>query len=381
MQRLFLSGLIVWLIIFSGTVLSDSAAIYNPNTRSLHIPKIAVDTHYYDVDFQQGEGLNFSLTAIVPSASNASSGISTYNSVTRTVNMPIVMIGAESYTVDMQQDQALNFAVINTKLITAYFTPIDVFELTWNHSGGSRFNAITVTENSAFINGGKGCGYGYQLSRAEMEQNIHQAGGSVDTSNFTEWCGSLAGQTACIKAFDRLLVAVEPWSPQRRITTLYMTDLLPDHWTEIEFDNLAFNAFGPAGPATNVSAVSRDASVGEGANCDMSAQATQAKEAINDVWVGYKAIYSPSTMTGSTSPATLSCVSQVCTINTLSGSTSVDLSNFDSSKLLWAAAPRASKMAGAAMTGDGQLLSMYVCNAPLDKTTAFDNCSFFTFKH
>jgi hypothetical protein len=379
-KRLFLSGWVAWLIVFSGKVLSDSEATYNPSTRSLHVPKISVDAHYYDVDFQQGEGLNFLLTAIAPSASSASSGISTYNSVIRAVNMPIVMIGGDSYMVDMQQGQELDFTVTNTKLINAYFNPIDVFELAWHHSGGSRFNSITVTENSPFINGSKGCGYGYQRSRAETEQNVLQSGGSVVVSNFTEWCGSLAGQTACIKAFDRLLVSVEPWSPQQTITTLYMTDLLPDHWTEIEFDNLAFNAFGAARPETNVSAVSRDTSVGEGANCDISAQPTQSNEAINGVWVGYKATYSPSTMTGSTSPATLSCVSQVCTINALSGATSVNLSIFDSTKLAWAADSGAPKMAGAAITGDGQLLSMYICNVPLDKATAFDNCSFFTFK-
>jgi len=386
-KSLFLAGSIAGLAAFSGIAQSDNEATYSPNTRSLHIPKVAADGYFYDVNFQQGDGLNFLMTSIIPSASSASANIATYNSAKRSLSIPMVMIGNDVYSANMQQGQGLNFSVTSTLLVNSYFEPIDVFALNNHLTGGNRSTSVS-TSTGEFGGGGQGCGYSYPQSRAETEQKLQQSGGSVTLSTLTEWCGSAAGETVCIKGFGKLLVVTEPWSSERRITTLYMTELVANHWTEVEFDNLAFNPFGKDKPSTKISAVNSDVSVPEGAECNYSSLPAQSKEFINGQWVGYKATYSLSTMVGSTSAATASCSNQVCTVNSSSDVTSVKLSNFNlfsrsgvsSSGGAWATASGAPKLAGATMTGDRQLLSMFVCNTPLDEAKTFDNCSFFTFK-
>lgn len=377
MIKKLLAELIIWLFLFNGIVRAENEAIYNLNTRILHIPKVAVDANYYAADFQQGEGLSFLLTSVVPSVSSSSSNIATYNSVTHSLIIPTVIVGSDNYTVNMQQGEGFNFAVTNTILVDSYFKPIDVFDLNSHRAGGNR--SVDSTISNITKGSGNGCGYSYPRTRVESDQLMQQSGGSTTLSTFTEWCGAATGQTACIKGFGKLLVDDELLSVEVRTIRLNMMELMPGHWTVIEFNSLEFNPFGKNGPMTNVSAVRSDAIVGPSVVCDRSVQPTQIKEAINGSWVGYKATYSPDTMVGSTATATVSCASQICIINSSSGATSVNLSSFDFTGV-WATAFGAPKLAGALMTGDHQLLSMFVCNSPLDEAKTFENCSFFTFK-
>lgn len=370
---------VVAAIVSSGSAHAYNEAIYDQNAHSLHIPKVIVDGQYYDVNFQQDEGLTFSVTSIVPSPSASSANIATYNTAARSLAIPAVIVGADTYSANMLQGNGLSFSVTNTTLIDSYFEPIDVFDLNNHHAGGSRSSSVNTTKG-----GGQSCGYASLLSRAEMGQRLQQAGGSVTLSNLTEWCGTLAGQTACMKGFGKLLVTTEPYSSTGQVVTLYMTELLPNHWTEVEFDNLGFNNK----PTTNISAVNSDASVLDGAACSFSSLPVLSKEFINGEWIGYKATYSLSSTVGSTSLATASCFNQVCTVNTSSDVISINLSSFNlvsrygspASGGVWTTASGASQLAGATMTGDRQLLSMFICNTPLDQAKTFDNCSFFTFK-
>ncbi len=362
-----------------GPTQPGNEAVYNPDTGRLHIPKVAVDGHYYDAEFQQTDGLNSLLKYAADSPSGSLPSISTYDSIARSLTIPSVSVGGDSYYVDMQQEHGLSFSVIKTMLLNPYFEAIDVFDLHNRYPGGNRTTSVNDT-----LGGGQGCGYNHIQNRVETDQKLLEMGGSVTRSTLTEWCGTLSGETACIKEFGRLLVMIEPWSHQKTITTLLMMDLIPNHWTEVEFDSLSFNYE----PSTGISAVVKDSTVVDVAECSFSGLPAQSKEFINGEWFGYKATYSLITMIGTTSNARMSCVNQACTINSSSGTTLVNLKNFslfsrsdvEPSGGSWSTTREAEKLAGATMTGDRQLLSMFVCNSPLDKAKTFENCSFFTFK-
>ena len=131
----------------------------------------------------------------------------------------------------------------------------------------------------------------------------------------------------------------------------------------------------------SVESQAKDTSITDGGNCGSSMiRVTQTKEAVNGDWTGYKTTYAPVTQTGSTVAAKASCANQVCTILDSSAVT-ITLSNFIYSSGAWLTATGASKYAGASISVDRQLLSMFVCNSPLEEAKTFENCSFYTFRH
>ena len=224
------------------------------------------------------------------------------------------------------------------------------------------------------------CGYqGAFYDRATIEAELLKQGGSVTISTSTEWCGTAAGETGCIKQFDKVFV-IDSRSAQQNTVDLYMTGLVANRMTVITFDSLTYNfSNGKYEPLAVVETSSRDASIPEGAaGCSNQIQPTQTNDAINGNWTGYKATYDPLTIKVSTAAATVSCVNQSCTTSDLPGVT-VTLSDFRSGGT-WEAAAGAPRLAGATISADRQLLSMFVCNAPLDESKTFENCSFFTLK-
>jgi len=65
-----LAGLTTGLFIFTGVVHAENEVIYNANSGSLHIPKVAVGSTYYQVEMQQTNRLNFSVTNATPITSS-----------------------------------------------------------------------------------------------------------------------------------------------------------------------------------------------------------------------------------------------------------------------------------------------------------------------
>jgi hypothetical protein len=252
-------------------------------------------------------------------------------------------------------------------------------------TGGDRNVARLVTDSGEDNTGG--CGYTEAYSdRATLEAGLLRAGGSITSSSPTEFCGTVAGESSCIKQFDKAFVFdMRYQSPQQNRIELYMTGLVANRMTVIEFDSRTYNFFnGQYAPSTTLQARSLDTSIFEGAvlaggaSCSTQQQPTQTKDAIDGNWTGYKATYSPITTNGATASATVSCVNQSCTTSDSAGVT-FTLSDFNSVGS-WKTAAGAPKLAGGAISTDRQLLSMFVCSAPLDESKTFENCSFFTLK-
>ncbi len=55
-----------------GMAQAENEATYSAGTGSLNIPKVLVGSTYYQVDMQQGDGLNFSVTTATPTPGNDS---------------------------------------------------------------------------------------------------------------------------------------------------------------------------------------------------------------------------------------------------------------------------------------------------------------------
>jgi hypothetical protein len=215
--------------------------------------------------------------------------------------------------------------------------------------------------------------------RATTEAEVLKQGGSVTSSSSTEWCGTAAGESICLKQIDKVFV-IDSRTAQQNYVELYMTGLVTNRMTFIYFDSHNYNfSNGQYEPLAVVETSSRDTSIPEGAaGCSNQIQPTQTKDAIDGNWTGYKATYDPLTINGSTAAATVSCLNQSCTISDIPGVT-FTLSDFRSGGT-WKTAAGAQKLAGATISADRQLLSMFVCNAPLDESKTFENCSFFTLK-
>ena len=150
---------------------------------------------------------------------------------------------------------------------------------------------------------------------------------------------------------------------------MILTGLVPNHETWISYsstDNFA-----------NIRSATKNSSITQAQNCPQPAT-TQTADAINGAWTGYKLSYALTSKTGTSTVASLNCANQVCTI-TDGASTVAALPSFSSSGA-WKTAVGASKFVGASISSDKSLLSMFVCNAPLDESRTFDNCGFYSFK-
>jgi len=239
--------------------------------------------------------------------------------------------------------------------------------------GGSRM--VTTSVSDSTFSAGAGCGYKspyVAYDRATLESLAVAQGIRVTASTQNEFCGSNGTYTECLKKIDNIFVMdthddiLDDYAIE-----IYLTGLTKSHMTNVSFDTMTKRA--------RVESLSKDTSITNGSTCLSSLMpVAQYKEYINGNWVGYKANYAPSTKTGSTEAAKLSCTNQVCSILD-STTVTFTLSRFDTDGV-WQTASGSSKLVGASLTVDRQLLSMFACNAPLDEAKTFENCSFYTFK-
>jgi len=107
------------------------------------------------------------------------------------------------------------------------------------------------------------------------------------------------------------------------------------------------------------------------------AAVSQSATAIDGNWTGYKATYNTNTKIATAATVSISCINQVCT---LSDAPSATISLSQPTNGTWTTSANTPKFAAAAISVDRQLLSVFVCSAPLIESQALDSCVFYTFK-
>jgi hypothetical protein len=262
----------------------------------------------------------------------------------------------------------------------------DVFEsFKANAIGGYTLVSNTIDDNT--YGSGSGCGFDVSESydKEYFENKVKSVSGLVTTSTSTKWCAELGNEKSCFRQFDKLLILDNLGS--NREVEIYITGLVENAYTHIDFDS----AFGSKIQSRSKVAVPSNIS-----NCpDLSTQSvtsknnwsnsqgpnstpTQPSNALDGNWTGYKASYSTSSWIGTTNAASLTCVNQSCTVSDPSNSV-IELQQ-QSGGGTWKTAVNAPKIAGAALSEDRRLLSLFLCNKPFVNSQMLDMCSFYTFK-
>lgn len=236
--------------------------------------------------------------------------------------------------------------------------------------GGQQKIGVDVTEASPTYTNGCGFSSFAASDHATFEQQLRTMGATILVSSPTEFCATLNGETDCMKQINQAVVS-DSRLPSSTAIKIYMPGLLANRYTNVVFNGDSVNGI------TNVFAKTKDSTIGTGGACT-STQPLQTSGAVNGSWSGYQLNYSPISKTGTTSAATATCTNQNCTI-VGSRSASFVLTDFNNIGG-WRTAIGASFLAGASISSDLQLLSMFTCSTPLDKTKSLENCSFFTFK-
>lgn len=246
----------------------------------------------------------------------------------------------------------------------------DVFELfIASDNGGYRNRLISIADSIG--SSSTSCGYtkietaNGTTFRAMLEDSVRNSGGNVILSNPSEWCGTAMSETNCIKQFDNVIV-VDGRKDASTNIEIRMLGLLSGQSSVVKFDSSSRGA--------TLSSVTKDASVTSG-SCSNTGQTTPNSDAINGSWTGYEFSYTSTTRSGATTPRSMSCANQVCTL-----STGVTLPIFSFSKGTWKTQAGGASIAGAVLTPGFQLLSMFLCNAPLDQARTLESCGFYTFK-
>lgn len=252
--------------------------------------------------------------------------------------------------------------------------PTDVYEAMLENElfMGYRHVGVDVTDgtqNSSSV----GCGYADPLpsSRSSFESLLINYGATITSSTTTAICASMSGESSCSRLIGGSY-ALQAQGPSYSEIELYLPQLIAGHMTSIEYSS--------SNGVANMSSVQSDLSYSSGGSCAQQS-ITQPASAIDGVWRGYKTRYFPSLGTGSTITASLNCSNQLCSVTDSQGDTASIQFSQQSSNGVWKGPTGATTNARAVMSLDKQLLSLYVCPAPLVESSAIENCSFYTFIH
>ena len=186
------------------------------------------------------------------------------------------------------------------------------------------------------------------------------------TSTPTKWCGTASGQTGCYIQADKIFV-IDSRSGLTTDVEIDMPGLVADRMTVVKYNSQYL--------AATMETRSRDATRTNSLNCPT--MVSQSANAIDGNWVGYKAMYDTSAKTAASTSVSITCTNLACTLTDAPTST-VALSQLYNGT--WSTSANAPKYAGASISDDRQLLSMFVCSAPLIESQALASCSFYTFK-
>jgi hypothetical protein len=265
----------------------------------------------------------------------------------------------------------------------------DVFEsFKANAIGGYTLVSNTIDDDTY----GSGSGCGFQASESEsydkkaMESDVKLLNGSVTISTSTKWCAELDNYKVCLAQFDKLLILDRITNEQRHVE-IYMTGLVEDAITYTDFTASYGSSIESRSKVTlpsNISSCPDLATQSPTSKDDWSRGSrpsgfpNQPSNALDGNWTGYKASYSTSSEVGTTAPASLTCVNQSCTVSDPSNAV-IELQQ-QSGGGAWKTAVNAPKVAGAALSGDRRLLSLFLCNKPFLNSQMLDTCSFYTLK-
>lgn len=110
--------------LFSTSVIAGNVAEYNPEKGSLEIPELIIsgqEGEYLIKMRQMGDGLNFEVIEITPdeSVEDSDEYQATYDPETRSVDIPLIAVTSKEesaqlkiFSVKMQQQEGLNFKVV-----------------------------------------------------------------------------------------------------------------------------------------------------------------------------------------------------------------------------------------------------------------------------
>lgn len=244
--------------------------------------------------------------------------------------------------------------------------------LNQTYGGGKRYHSLYATDGSQQSTATYGCGYETFLTRAELESSARSNGGTISISTSDEWSGSAGSESIHFKKVGDGIM-VDSRDAVETDISLYLPVLVAEHMTVIEF-SAAKNGLNAL---AKVLASTKDTSIPSDSKCTVGTAPAIAQDAINGQWNGYRMDYSPTTGSGSTISANMTCTAQSCNISGLT-TTPVILSEFKTGT--WRTASGSRQLAGASITADQKLLSVFLCNSPLDESKTLENCSFFTFK-
>lgn len=236
-----------------------------------------------------------------------------------------------------------------------------------NTFSGYTYVGRGINDNDLTSSGTSGCGVVTSPipDQATVEARVTSLGGSVITSTPTKWCGTASGQTGCFIQADKFFV-IDNRTAQTDVE-IDMPGLVADRMTVVKYNSQYLPAL--------IQSTTRDSTRTSTSNCP--AMVSQPANAIDGNWSGYKATYDTNTKTAVSTTASVSCTNQACTLSDAS-TTSIALSQLYNGT--WSTSANAPKYAGASVTDDRQLLSMFVCSAPLIESQALASCSFYTFK-
>jgi hypothetical protein len=191
-------------------------------------------------------------------------------------------------------------------------------------------------------------------------------GGTVVSSTPTKWCGIASGETSCFIKSDKIFI-IDSRTAQSTNVEIYMPGLVADRMTVVSYDS--------ENSDVSIETNSRDSTRTDSSNCP--AMVSQTANAIDGNWSGYKATYDLNAKTAASISVSISCVNRVCTLSDAPAAT-VALSQLNNGT--WTTSANAPKYAGASISDDRQLLSVFVCSSPLIESQALASCSFYTFK-
>jgi hypothetical protein len=245
---------------------------------------------------------------------------------------------------------------------------------------GGGFKEVIQAVNKEFPTSSSGCDFvdASQATRANVEKQVHDGGGTVTVSTATKWCGSTNAEANCLTRLGNIF-ALENID---KINSKHFTDV---YITGVSSGNIAHASFleSNSGNGGFMAVEQRDSAVTASST---STQCNQGKpfRAIDDIagdWPdGRRAEYNPSGQQITTSLAALSCVGHVCEIPGVASNIHFD--GFDSADGAWQTTADGAYVA-ATMSHDGQSLAVVLCeNQPRtqDNTALyFSKCHFLSF--
>jgi hypothetical protein len=242
----------------------------------------------------------------------------------------------------------------------------DVFEAFLSGSfPGYRERGLAVSDGLASTS--VGCGTSSFSDRGQAEGEIARLGGRVTVSTPAQFCAALGAEAFCMRQFESVVVYQESFDGRVEYIETIMTGLLPGQNTTVQF-------YVDEGMA-RVYSVTRDPFVSATGPCPNRDEPAPPASAIDGDWVGYSLRYDPAGASATLGFATLTCASQRCT---LIGPTTTAFTFTGSTA--WRTGSTSQPFAGAAMSADRSLVSLFTCPTPLVESRAFESCTFFSLR-